>query len=63
MALRKRGVTFLICFRKRAASKKGGFPQKRGVPALEETMKYLRSLVNKVDHYCITVIELTVKLF
>ena len=32
MVLRKRGVTFKICFRKR------GFPQKRGVPTLEETV-------------------------
>ena len=30
MALRKRGVTFLICFKKRGYSERVGFPQKRG---------------------------------
>ena len=29
MALRKRGVTFLTCFRKRGVPRKGRFPQKR----------------------------------
>ena len=40
MALRKRGVTFKICFRKRGVPRKEevGFPQKRGVPTLKETM-------------------------
>ena len=42
MALRKRGVTFKICFRKRWVPRKGGgFPQKRwgeGVLTLEEIM-------------------------
>ena len=37
MAVRKRAVTFFICFRKRGYLKM--FPQKRGgVPTLEETM-------------------------
>ena len=41
MALRKRGVTFLICFRKRGVPRKGrGFPQKRRIPTMEET-KYI----------------------
>ena len=34
MDLRKRGVTFKICFRKRGVPRKGG----GGVPTLEETM-------------------------
>ena len=38
MAVRKRGVTFLICFRKRGYPEKGGFLRKRGVPTLEETI-------------------------
>ena len=40
MALRKRGVTFLICFRKRGVPRKGGVPSEKGggVPTLEETM-------------------------
>ena len=31
MALRKKGVTFLTCFRKKEITRKGGLPQKRGV--------------------------------
>ena len=38
MAIKKRGVTVLICFRKMWVPKKGGFPQKRRVPTMEETM-------------------------
>ena len=44
MALRKTGVTFQICFRKRGYPENGGgwgewgFPQKKGVLTLEETM-------------------------
>ena len=34
MAVRKRGVTFKICFRKRGSVRKGG----GGVPTPEETM-------------------------
>ena len=41
MALRKREVIFTICFRKREYPEReggGGFLQKKGVPALEETV-------------------------
>ena len=38
MALRKRGVTFLICFKKRGLPRRGG-----GVPTLEEIMCFLCS--------------------
>ena len=38
MAVRKRGVFFKICFRKREYPERGGgFPQKRGVQTLKET--------------------------
>ena len=39
MALRKRGLTFLICFRNGGVPRKGG-----GVPTLEETM-----ICNKIE--------------
>ena len=48
MAVRKRGVIFLICFRKR------GYPERRGlhsgkggrVPTLEETMLNYSNFIN-----------------
>ena len=52
MALRKRGVTFEICFRKR------GYPERRnslrkggggGVPTLEETMTVLNEMPETTD--------------
>ena len=46
MALRKRGLTFLICFRKRGVPRNGGRGslRKSGVPTLEETMTCSLSL-------------------
>ena len=40
MAVRKRGLIFLLCFRKRGVPRKGGggVPSEKGVPTLEETM-------------------------
>ena len=44
MAFRKRGVTFLICFRKRGVPRKGRSLRKWGeVPTLEETMQWWRN--------------------
>ena len=47
MALRKRGVPFLICFRKRGVPRKGGFPQKRGgsYPGGNYALSWRRSLL------------------
>ena len=50
MAVRKRGLTFLICFRKRRIPRKGGGGgsfRKGGVPTLEETMAILSPMVPK----------------
>ena len=53
MALRKKGVTFLICFRR--TQKGGGLPQKRGwVPTMEETM---------LQCFCLAVLRITFLLF
>ena len=46
MALRKRGATFLICFRKRYPER-GGSLRKGGVPTLEETMDYRKIMQNQ----------------
>ena len=58
MAVRKRGLTFLICFRKRGYPERGrGFPQKKGgwvpsekgggggVPTLKKTMFSLETKI------------------
>ena len=58
MALRKRGVIFKICFKKRGVLRKGrGVPSEKGdVPSLEETMTIILLIICCHYHYWLSVL-------